>query len=508
MSNKSSKKSSKKSKQTDTEDDIFDDPEYDSEIDQIQSDVNYKIKSVQSPCLSQLHKFLSDAKMINASGDPTTNIIDRHSCKCYNIPDNKIPKYFKLMEECRKEKIRMMMTERQGHYSGIMLDFDIYQDNSENQISDEIFYTLCQKIIELLKAEIINYTNVAKESTLIGITRRPKITYDEKHKCYKDGFHLLIPGIQVTRGVKKFIIQRIIELEMLDQVLLGIKPANIKINSDTKYQRKHFLDVNSAHVPVFFIGSSTKKGHVPYILTHIYSIVINFEMNSIMITKEDNLLKNPDINICYEFSINYECNAGIIKKNRREPSDKYISVENAQKEVEDLLGHKINPIKVIKFESGRGELLWEKNCLALGLASSFAEPLEATSIHTTIVQLVTFCFEFMSKTWEETYNEISQKRYNLRMQKMYDDIRDFLVIHYQGGRSDSDFWRHISSGKTLTPFAKEILEKSKNKPPGFLQYDRYFGCAGPSLWSWILAGTNNLTRDTAKKELELYGIIV
>jgi tryptophan halogenase len=189
-------------------------------------------------------------------------------------------------------------------------------------------------------------------------------------------------------------------------------------------------------------------------------------------------------------------------------SDKYISVEDAQKEVEDLLGHSINPIKVIKFESGRGELLWEKNCLALGLASSFAEPLEATSIHTTIVQLITFCFEFMSDTWEKTYDRTSQDRYNVRMQKLYDDIRDFLIIHYQGGRSDSDFWKYISSGKTLTPFAKEILEKSKNKPPGFLQYDYYLGCAGASLWSWVLAGTNNLTRDTAKKELELYGIIV
>jgi hypothetical protein len=189
-------------------------------------------------------------------------------------------------------------------------------------------------------------------------------------------------------------------------------------------------------------------------------------------------------------------------------SDKYISVEDAQKEVEDLLGHKINPIKVIKFESGRSELLWEKNCLALGLASSFAEPLEATSIHTTIVQLINFCFEFMSDTWEKTYTPNSQNRYNLRMQKLYDDIRDFLVIHYQGGRSDSDFWKHISSGKTLTPFAKEILEKSKDKPPGFLQYDYYLGCAGAPLWSWILAGTNNLTKETARKELELYGIIV
>jgi hypothetical protein len=189
-------------------------------------------------------------------------------------------------------------------------------------------------------------------------------------------------------------------------------------------------------------------------------------------------------------------------------SDKYISVEDAQKEVELLLGHEIDPIKVIKFESGRCDVLWEKNCLALGLASSFAEPLEATSIHTTIVQLVTFCFEFMSDTWEKTYDLVGQKRYNSRMQKLYDDIRDFLVIHYQGGRTDSEFWRHISSGKTLTPFSREILERSKHKVPGFFNYDYYYGSAGAPLWNWVLAGTNNITKETAKKELELYGIIV
>jgi tryptophan halogenase len=189
-------------------------------------------------------------------------------------------------------------------------------------------------------------------------------------------------------------------------------------------------------------------------------------------------------------------------------SDEYISVEDAQKEVEELLGHKINPIKIIKFESGRSDVLWEKNCIALGLASSFAEPLEATSIHTTIVQLRTFCFEFMSETWEKTYSNVAQERYNYRMKKLYDDIRDFLIIHYRGGRTDSEFWKYMSSEKPLTPFSKEILDKSKDKVPGIFQYDRYYGYPGPPLWNWVLAGTNNITRALAKKQLELYGIIV
>ena len=66
----------------------------------------------------------------------------------------------------------------------------------------------------------------------------------------------------------------------------------------------------------------------------------------------------------------------------------FITREDAQKEIETLLGKKIKPIKFINFESGRSEVFWKNNVLCLGLASTFVEPLEATSIHTTIVQLL------------------------------------------------------------------------------------------------------------------------
>jgi tryptophan halogenase len=185
-------------------------------------------------------------------------------------------------------------------------------------------------------------------------------------------------------------------------------------------------------------------------------------------------------------------------------SDEYTSVEDAQKEVETLLNQKITPIKTIKFESGRSEVLWEKNCLALGLSAAFAEPLEATSIHTTLVQLLTFTFEHLTPTWKTTYSKKSQDRYNLRMSKMYDDIKDFLVIHYRGNRKDSDFWNHMNSEEVLTPFASEVLEKVKHKVPGIFQYDYYYGCIGAPLWNWVLAGTGQLSKEVAYQELDAF----
>jgi len=299
------------------------DTDIESEIDPIDADVNYKIQSVQCSELRNLNSFFADPKLINQPNDPTTNIINRQLGKCYNIPDKKIPSMFKLLEVCRRTKQRLMFNEKQQDPSGIMLDFDIYQDEETDQITTEILYTLCQKILELI-TKILNFSDTKKETFYIGITRRPRITFSDDKDCYKDGFHLIIPSIKVSRGVKKLLISKLVEGELLDQIMADITPAtNIKIKNET-YQHKHFLDTMSASVPTFFIGSSTKKGHAPYTLTHIYEATVNFETKSIMLVDNDKLMKSKSFNVCHEFSLNYECPGGVIKKIAYEPLEKYL----------------------------------------------------------------------------------------------------------------------------------------------------------------------------------------
>lgn len=308
----------------DTVSSIYTPSEVDTEVDATECDVSYKVQSLQSSELRELIQFFASDKMINPSNDPTTNIVDRQNLKSYNVPDKKIPKMFKLMEACRRSKIRLMMAEKQQEYSGIVLDFDIYQDEEDDQLNDEIFYTLCQKIIELLM-KLINFGDVKKETFHIGITRRPKITYNDDNSSFKDGFHVLIPGIKVTRGVKRLLINKLIENELIDQILTDVVPGTDK-SLDVKgepYQRKHFLDVNSAHIPTFFIGSSTKKGHVPYNLTHVYEVTVNFETKNIMLVRNESMMKSKSVNICYEFSLNYTCPSGTIYKKKYEAQEKY-----------------------------------------------------------------------------------------------------------------------------------------------------------------------------------------
>jgi tryptophan halogenase len=179
----------------------------------------------------------------------------------------------------------------------------------------------------------------------------------------------------------------------------------------------------------------------------------------------------------------------------------FISFDQAQAEIEQTLGHEITPIKQFRFDTGRLENTWVKNCLAIGLASSFAEPLEATSIHSTIQQLTHFSFEFLKTTKDDTLNPFSRNIYNTRVNKMFDDYKEFLISHYLGGRTDSEFWKYITAGNTLTDFNKNLMESCKSRIPTIYDFPSYPGAAGWLIWCHILVGTGQLTPDVAKKHV-------
>lgn len=185
--------------------------------------------------------------------------------------------------------------------------------------------------------------------------------------------------------------------------------------------------------------------------------------------------------------------------------DNFISHEQAKIEIEKTLGHEIEPIRYLKFDTGRTDKAWVKNCLWIGLSAAFAEPLEATSIHSTVVQLQSFIFDYLRDSREQTCNEGSISIYNKRISKMYDDFKDFLVMHYTGGRTDSEFWRWIDTGETQTELVKELLIMQKYRHIRPSDIIGYYGYAGADLYNWVMHGLGHLDRELAKKELDFYG---
>jgi hypothetical protein len=89
---------------------------------------------------------------------------------------------------------------------------------------------------------------------------------------------------------------------------------------------------------------------------------------------------------------------------------------------------------------------------------------------------------------------------------MFDDFKDFLVAHYMGGRTDSEFWKYITSGAIETEFSKMIREMCKTKMPTLYDFPSYPGAAGWQLWSYILIQTGQLSPEVCSKYLNDFSI--
>lgn len=181
--------------------------------------------------------------------------------------------------------------------------------------------------------------------------------------------------------------------------------------------------------------------------------------------------------------------------------DDFTTPEKAHQEIEQRLGREIDVQKVIKFNTGRQKSSWINNCLAIGLSSAFLEPLEATSIHSTIVQIKNFTFDYLRDDLESTINSGTVNIYNKRTRTMFDDFKDFLVMHYMGGRTDTEFWKHIKSGATRTEFVENLIETAKVRYPNVNDFPKYYGAAGWPLYSYVMEGIGVIDRDLAFKEI-------
>lgn len=122
--------------------------------------------------------------------------------------------------------------------------------------------------------------------------------------------------------------------------------------------------------------------------------------------------------------------------------DAFISVDEAVREAEQMSGYKLpDDPRVIKFDAGHLKEPWQKNCIAVGLASSFVEPLEATSIGSTIQQVRNSIQYLASYLPSHT---ASQKHYNKGSNALMRNILTMIRLHYYSDRQDSKFWQEMS----------------------------------------------------------------
>ena len=116
--------------------------------------------------------------------------------------------------------------------------------------------------------------------------------------------------------------------------------------------------------------------------------------------------------------------------------------EATSKLLGNVEGPTVTDPRVIKFTTGSRRKHWNKNVVAMGLASGFMEPLESTSIHLAQRAIIRLMQMF-------PYDGVRQpdvEEFNNQMKLEIENIRDFIVLHYHvTNRRDTAFWRHCSS---------------------------------------------------------------
>lgn len=294
--------------------------------------------------------------------------------------------------------------------------------------------------------------------------------------------------VMKTRDNIKVIDSEIESIESESNIVSEIKLSNSEIISDVD------LVVDCLGLDSIF-NKTIDKGWVDYSKHLPVDSAIVFRKNNENISETKALTDATAMKNGWMFKIpvanRYGC--GYIY------SSQFCSEDDARKELEDE-GYDITESKKISFKSGRLKEIWKGNVVAMGLSSGFLEPLQATSLHTTISHLTHLSKSVVACDPKNLSTQASG--YNTFANQHYDSFVDFINLHYQCDRKDTDFWKYMTT-KSKTKKVKEIIDTCKGRLPFRKDYESFDGSAS-DLWSATLHGLDIIDKQVGRKQLKYY----
>jgi tryptophan halogenase len=176
-------------------------------------------------------------------------------------------------------------------------------------------------------------------------------------------------------------------------------------------------------------------------------------------------------------------------------SSRHTTEEQARETLLRYIGvrHKDLPVRKIPIRAGHRELFWKNNCVAIGLASGFLEPLESSSI--VLVELSAKLLAEQMPACREVM-DIVAKRFNDVTMYRFGRIIDFLKLHYVlTQRTDSAFWRDNVDPATVPQRLQDMLTLwTYQSPWSFDELDRLEEVFPAASYQYVLYGMGFKTK--------------
>ncbi len=120
-------------------------------------------------------------------------------------------------------------------------------------------------------------------------------------------------------------------------------------------------------------------------------------------------------------------------------------------------------IRKIGFQPGHRREFWHRNCVAIGMSSGFIEPLEASAL--VMVELAAGMIADQLPPNRDVM-DIVAKRYNQKFLRHWNQIIEFLKLHYVlSARDDSPYWQDNHAPASIPHKLREQLKLWRHRSP-------------------------------------------
>lgn len=184
-------------------------------------------------------------------------------------------------------------------------------------------------------------------------------------------------------------------------------------------------------------------------------------------------------------------------------AEDYCSPDHAERTLRDFVGESAKELEAehIRMRIGRSRRSWVRNCVAIGLASGFVEPLESTGIFFIQHGIEQLVKHFPDQRWDENLRD----SYNRLINRCMDGVREFLILHYYlAARTDTEYWRDTKSIELPDALAERIEQWQSKLPDAGSIYPHYHGFEPYSYICMLLGlGGIPLRSSTALRHLDI-----